>query len=93
MEMSPAFDAVAAAAVVCGSNAEFQDAFFKAYSLAGGIDIDPSLIPPLMLMKYVRSLLFQVGVAMSDGTGNDALASKWMAFLGQNIAHLVKTRD
>lgn len=90
MEMSTAFDAVAAAAVVCGNNAEYQKAFWAAYDQAGGITIEQEAIPPLMLLKYVRSLLWQVGVALSGGTGNDALARKWMGFLAKNIEHLLK---
>ncbi len=85
MEMCPAFDAVAAAAVVCGDKVQYLDAFMTAYSQAGGISIDPVIIPDLRLLKYVRSLLWQVGVVLSGGTGNDEQASKWMAFLSHNI--------
>jgi Ser/Thr protein kinase RdoA (MazF antagonist) len=89
MLMSPAFDAAAAAAVVCGSNSEYSQAFFRAYQEAGGLPLDPATIPPLMLLKYVRSLLWQVSVVLSGGTGDDDLALQWMAFLSQNIEHLV----
>ena len=92
MEMNQTFDAAAAAAVICADNTEHLEAFLIAYEQAGGAPVEREIFPDLMLLKYVRSLLFQMGLLLSGGTGNHELAKSWREFLAKNIDRLTASK-
>lgn len=85
MEMNQTFDAAAAAAVVCSNKPEYLDAFLNAYEQTNGASIDREIFPRLMLLKNVRSLLFQIKQLLAGGTGNNEMAESWRKFLAENI--------
>lgn len=85
MEMNQTFDAAAAAAIICADNTQYLDEFIKAYEHSSGRAVERDVFPRLMLLKYIRSLFFQIKLYLGGGTGNDEMARTWRKFLTQNI--------
>jgi len=82
--MPVAYDAGAACAVICGAGKARQENFASGYNAAGGAAFPSEHLPYLVLLKYTRSLAWQI-----RGRGECAdpdLARSWVAFLGENLA-------
>jgi len=88
MEMSQDYDTAAAAVILCGGDPAHLEAFLTAYEQASGRELDPEALPALMLLKCVRSLLWQIEVAISGGTGDDEAVLRWMDYLARAVARL-----
>ena len=82
--MPTAYDAGAACAVICGANPTWQAAFADGYDDAGGATFPRENLPWLMVLKYTRSLAWQIR-GRHEAADRD-LARSWVAFLGENLA-------
>lgn len=85
LEMDAAYEVAAAAAVICRHKDNLRGWFLEGYTREAEWGVAEEDMRCLMLLKCLKSLLYQIEVAMDGGTGNDRMAREWRRYLRDGI--------
>jgi len=85
LEMDPAYEVAAAAAVICRHDPQKRQYFLAGYRENAELRVSEEDLQRLMLLKCLKSLLYQIELALHGGTGNEAMARDWRTYLGKGI--------
>jgi len=79
-----ACELAAAVAILCPADGPFRKEFLAGYESAGGTGIQPEALQHLMLLKYCRSLIWQIPAWYRQKKQQPEIR-EWIIFLGKKL--------